>query len=118
MVEHTSYFQKDSCRLWCCKYLKLLPSCSLFSLAKQRQPVILTTLFVVLKVCTRRGYVKLDNDVVALQRAIEYLKQAKREQQTRKVSRRPDVGLTGSSGVDLNNGNEQRAESSHEGREA
>lgn len=113
MVEHTSYLQEDSCRLWCCKY----PSFSLAGLADKGQPVILTTLFVVLKAFTRRGYVKLDNDVAALQRAIEYLKQPKRERQTRKVPNRPEVGPSGSSGVDLHDSNEQSPNSSQEGRE-
>ena len=67
-----------------------------------------------LKLCTRRGYVKLDNDVAALQRAIEYLKQPKRERQSREEQKPSDVELTESLGADLNSGNEQRPESSHE----
>lgn len=113
MVEHTSYLQEDSCRLWCCKY----SSFSLAGLADKRKPVILTTLFVVLKAFTRRGYVKLDNDVAALARAIEHLKQPKRERQTRKVPNRPEAEPTGSSVVDLHHSNEQRANSSQEERE-
>lgn len=70
-----------------------------------------------LKLCTRRGYVKLDNDVAALQRAIEYLKQPKRERQSREEQKRSDVELTESSGADLNSGNENGPESSHERRE-
>lgn len=113
MVEHTSYLQEDSRCLRCCKY----PSFSLAVLADSRQPVILTTLFVILKAFTRRGYVKLDNDVVALQRAIEYLKQPKRERQTRKAPYRPEVGPTGSSVEDLHDSNEQSPKSSPEARE-
>ena len=70
-----------------------------------------------LKLCTRRGYVKLDNDVAALQRAIEYLKQPKRERKMREDQKRSDAGLDGSSSGILNTGNENRPESSHEGRE-
>lgn len=78
---------------------------------------MLTTFFAVLKLCTRRGYVKLDNDVAALQRAIEYLKQPKRERQSREERKRSDVELTEPSGADLNSGNEKGPESSHERQE-
>ena len=78
---------------------------------------MLTAFFIVLKAFTRRGYVKLDNDVATLQRAIEYLKQPKREQQTRERQKRSNIELLGSSGHDLNISNGQRLESSHEGIE-
>ncbi len=70
-----------------------------------------------LKIFTRRGYVKLDNDVATLQRAIESLKQPKREQQIRERQKHPDVELTDSSAAVLNDSNKQSPESSHEGRE-
>ena len=69
-----------------------------------------------LKAFTRRGYVKLDNDVAALERAIEYLKQPKRERQSRGEQGRSDAGLR-SSGADLDSGNGQRPKSSDEVKE-
>ncbi len=78
--------------------------------------MVLTTFFVILKLFTRRGYVKLDDDEAALQRAIEYLKQPKREQRTREEERRLNVGLTGLIGATLNNANEDSPESIHEER--
>ncbi len=79
--------------------------------------MVLTTFFVILKLFTRRGYVKLDDDLAALQTAIEYLKQPKREQRIREEERRSNVALTGSSGATLNNVNEHSPDSSHEERE-
>ena len=71
---------------------------------------MLTVLFVLLKIWTRRGYVKLDNDVAVLQRAIEYLKQPKRERQVREEQKHSDVAFIAPSGAaDVNNGNEQNA---------
>ena len=69
-----------------------------------------------LKLFTRRGYVKLDDDVAALERAIEYLKQPKRERQTRAVKDRVSKGVAGPSGADLHDINGQKPESSDEGR--
>ncbi|KAL9072164.1 MAG: hypothetical protein Q9161_003785 [Pseudevernia consocians] len=79
-------------------------------------PVVLTAFFVVLKAVTRRGYVKLDNDVATLQRAIESLKQPKREQQTRERHKGSDIELTGPSGAEENMSNKKSPDSSHEGR--
>ena len=70
-----------------------------------------------LKACTRRGYVKLDNDVATLQRAIEYLKQPKRERQTRQQQERPDVEQVVAEGAESKNSNGQSPEASHEGGE-
>lgn len=75
-----------------------------------------------LKACTRRGYVKLDNDVATLQRAIEYLKQPKEERQTRQQQERPDLELQHleqavAEGADSRNGSGQSPEASHEGGE-
>ena len=77
---------------------------------------MLTVLFVVLKVFSRRGYVKLDNDVAELQRAIEWLKQPKREQQDRIEKKRSEAGPNGSSGIELQGINGPGSESSHDGR--
>ena len=117
MVEYTSHFQEDSCGLWCCKYLELLPLSLPSGLADKRQPVILATFFIALKIWTRRGYVKLDNDVVVLQRAIEYLKQPKRERESRGGQRDSDVEVT-TWGANISDGNGQSPRSIQEGQEA
>lgn len=66
--------------------------------------------------CTRRGYVELDNDVATLERAIEHLKQPKRERQTRQQQDNPNIELAVAEGANLKNGNGQSPESSHERR--
>ena len=71
----------------------------------------------VLKACTRRGYVKLDNDVATLQRAIENLKQPKRERQTRQQQERPDVEQAVAEGTESKNSSGQSPSASHEGGE-
>lgn len=76
-------------------------------------PVVLTAFFVVLKAFSRRGYVKLDNDEATLQRAIEYLKQPKRERQTRERHKPSDNERNLGAGVNGSNG--KSTESSHEG---
>ena len=73
-------------------------------------------LFILLKIRTRRGFVKLDNDVAALQTAIEYLKQPKRERQIQEEQKNTDIELTVISGADLSSGNEQSPESNHQER--
>ena len=83
-------------------------------LAEKRQPVVLTVLFVLLKIRTRRGYVKLDNDVAVLQKAIERLKQPKRERQPREEQKSSDFGLTGIAGAELDNGKVQSPEPNHD----
>lgn len=69
-----------------------------------------------LKAFSRRGYVKLDNDEATLQRAIEYLKQPKRERQTRERHKPSDNELSESSAADLNGSNGKSTESSQEGK--
>ena len=69
-----------------------------------------------LKLFTKRGYVKLDNDVAALEMAIEKLKQPKRERQSREEQKGSEAGLR-SSGANLDSGNGQSLKSSHEVKE-
>ena len=77
---------------------------------------MLTVLFVLLKSCTRRGYVKLDNDVTVLFQAIERLKQAKRERQTQKEQKHSDIELVGTSGAESSSGNDSSPEPNHQQR--
>ena len=69
------------CQIRCCQYYE--------DKLTESQPIVLLVLFAILKVFSRRGWVKITPDLVQLQFAIEILKSSKAERSSRPPRRVP-----------------------------